>query len=303
MGLPPRRVVVLLNGAAGSVAGSDLAKVRARVAAAFSTHGVSALVEDCPADAVLPAARQAAAGDTDAVVAAGGDGTVSTAAAALAGGEVPLGIVPLGTLNHFARDLGLPQDLEGAAGTVAAGRVRAVDVGEVNGRVFLNNSSIGLYPELVEGREELRQRAGLGRWTAMLYAATAVLRRFPLLALTLQADGRSATLRTPFVFVANNAYELRLLALGRRRALDAGELSVYISSHQSRLGLLGLALRTALGLLHQDRDFRTLSLRALAIHTPRRTLRVAADGEVRRTPVPIRYCVRPGALRVLAPPP
>jgi diacylglycerol kinase family enzyme len=303
MSLPPRRVVVLLNGAARGAARAEPALVQARVAEAFAASGLSAAIQDCAGATVEAAARDAASAGADAVVAGGGDGTVSAAAAGLVGGAVPLGVLPLGTLNHFARDLGIPASLGEAAGTVAAGRVRTVDVGEVNGRVFLNNSSVGLYPEVVEGREELRQRAGVGKWPAMVYAAAAVLRRFPLLTLVVQAGDQRTSLRTPFVFVGNNSYQLTLLALGRRQSLEEGVLSVYVSTHQTRLGLLGLALRTALGRLDQDRDFRTLTLQGLEIDGHGRWLRLATDGEVRRTPVPIRYRIRRRALRVLAPPP
>jgi diacylglycerol kinase family enzyme len=298
--VPPQRVAVVLNAAARGLAQADPSLVEVRVAEALTSAGLSATIRACRGEAIESAAREAADCGADAVVAGGGDGTVSAAASALAGGSVPLGVLPLGTLNHFARDLAIPQELAAAARTIAAGVRRTVDVGRVNGRVFLNNSSIGLYPEVVHGREELRHRAGVGKWLAMLYAAAAVLRRFPLLTVTLQADGRQATLRTPFVFVGNNVYELRLLGLGRRQSLESGVLSVYLARHQTRAGLLMLAVRTLLGRLDQDRDFRALELEELEIDA-RRPLRVSADGELRRIPAPIRYRVEGRALDVLAP--
>ncbi len=303
MSLPRGRVVVLLNPGARGLAQAGPGRIQARVAEAFAATGLGAAIETCPGEAIEEASRQAAAAGAAAVVAGGGDGTVSAAAGGLVGGSVPLGILPLGTLNHFARDLGIAGDLRQAAGIVAAGHVRSLDVGEVNGRVFLNNSSIGLYPEVVGGREQLRRRAGVGKWLAMLLAAAAVLHRFPLLTVTVQAGPQRATMRTPFVFVGNNAYQLDLLALGRRQSLERGQLSVYLATHQTRLGVVRLALRTAVGRLSQDRDFRTLLVPAIDIAGGRRTLRVAADGEVRRTPLPIRYRVRPASLRVLGPPP
>src|SRR5262249_1860097 len=149
-----------------------------------------------------------AAGGVDAVVAAGGDGTVSTIAAALAGGDVPLAVLPLGTLNHFARDLGMPATIADAARAIADGAVDRVGVGEVTGRIFVNNSSRGLYPLVVASREADQRATGHGKWRAMLTAIWRVLRRFPLLAVQVRSAAGAVTARTPFVFVGNNAYRV-----------------------------------------------------------------------------------------------
>ena len=155
------------------------------------------------------------AADADTVVFGGGDGTVSTGAAALAGGPKALGVLPLGTFNHFARDLGIPLELEDAVRTIAVGHVREVDVGEVNGRPFVNNSSIGLYPEMVRVRDELRRHHGMRKGTAMLGAAREVLRDPPFLRVDLRVLDDVARVRTPFVFVGNNRYEMDALRAGR----------------------------------------------------------------------------------------
>ena len=142
---------VLLNAAAGSVDSEATAKEVARVLAAFRTAGIEAVAVSAVEPLHLPAAvEKAARSDADVVVLGGGDGTLNCGVEALAGGDKPLGILPLGTLNHFAKDLGIPMDLDEAVRTIVAGNVRTVDVGEVNGRFFLNNSSIGIYPEVVE---------------------------------------------------------------------------------------------------------------------------------------------------------
>ena len=301
MALPPERVTVLLNGNSGAVAELDPAVAEARLSEAFAAAGASISLRRCAGEAIAEAAREAAARGAGVVAVGGGDGTLSTAASALAGGRVPLGVLPLGTLNHFARDLGIPLELAEAAKTIVAGHARAVDLGELNGRVFLNNSSIGLYPNAVEGREALRDRRGLGKWPAMVYAAGRVLRRYPLLTVTMEAAGVRQSLRTPFVFVGNNAYELKLLELGRRAALDRGELSLYVARHETRSGLLRLVLRALAGRLHQDRDFRALSVPELTIESRRPWLPVAADGEVRQVRPPIRYRILPRALWVVVP--
>src|SRR5688572_17214545 len=147
------RATVIVNAASG-VGEREIAAECARIAAGLESRGVEATVLQVPGERLTDAAREAAAGGAEAVVMAGGDGTMSAGAAALAGGNCPMGILPLGTLNHFARDLGIPADLEGALAIVASGTVKRVDVGEANGRVFVNNASIGLYPHAVAAREK-----------------------------------------------------------------------------------------------------------------------------------------------------
>jgi diacylglycerol kinase family enzyme len=233
------------------------------------------------------------------VVAAGGDGTVSAVAGALAGTGARLGVLPLGTLNHFARDLGIPADLDEAVRVLAAGLVRRVDVGEVNGRRFVNNSSIGLYPRVVRRRRRLR--ALLGKWLALVLGGLQVLWRFPRLALRLQAAGVDAPVVTPFLFVANNRYEPDLRAGGRREALDRGALHLYVARTGKRRALLRIALRWMAG-RGRDEDVAELSAREVSVDSRRHALDVAADGEVVRLRPPLRYVIHPGALAVLAPP-
>ena len=297
------KATVLLNASAGAIAASETPATLSRVREAFELAHFPAEIHAISHESLPAAARDAAASDADVVVLGGGDGTLSTGAAALVGGDKPLGILPLGSLNHFARDAGIPLDLDQAVGTIARGHVREVDVGEVNGRIFLNNSSIGLYPSAVAHREELRHRHGGGKWPAMLNACVDVVRRFPLLDVTLQAGDRAVALTTPFVFVGNNRYEMSLLSLGTRTSLQGGELSVYLTQHLGRMGLLQLAFRVLLGRLDQDRDFHSFMLPGVEIRTRRRSLRVSLDGEVVRMASPIRYIIRPRALRVLAPMP
>ena len=296
------KAVVLLN--CGSD-GHDSPKAKTesdRVAAAFRAAGVEAAVKSVPARGLDEAARAAAASEADPVVLGGGDGTVSTGAGALAGGPKALGVLPLGTFNHFARDLGIPLGLEDAVRTIAGGRVREVDVGEAGGRPFVNNASIGLYPELVRVRDELRRHRGMGKARAMLAAAREVLKDPPFLRVELRVLDDVARVRTPFVFVGNNRYEMSLFSLGARRALDRGELSLYVARNARKWGIVRLALRAMAGRLRQDRDFEALAVPEVEVITAhRRIVRVALDGELYRMESPVRYRVRPRALRVLVP--
>lgn len=245
-------------------------------------------------------ARRALQDHSQVVVAGGGDGTVSAVAAELAGTGIPLGVLPLGTLNHFAKELGVPMDRDAAIRTLLAGRMASVDVGEANGRVFLNNSSLGLYPWLVAEREAGQQR-GRGKWTGFVRAAVSVLRRYPFLEVTLSVDGRELHYRTPFVFIGNNRYSMEAFRIGKRESLTAGELCLFVATRGRRRDLLKLALWTLLGRASRACELRTLSARDIRIVTRRRRVRVALDGEVAWMETPLHYRIRPGALRVIVP--
>src|SRR5688500_638110 len=151
---------------------------------------------------VTELARAAARGPYKVIVAAGGDGTVNSVAAAVVESGKVLGVLPLGTLNHFARDLKIPSDPHAAAQTIIAGYTTAVDVGEVNNRIFLNNSSLGLYPTIVRQRQK-HERLGYRKWPAFVWATIQAFRRYPLLNIQLIVDDKSLNRTTPFLFVGN----------------------------------------------------------------------------------------------------
>jgi diacylglycerol kinase family enzyme len=214
---------------------------------------------------------------------------------------VHFGVLPLGTLNHFAKDLGIPLDLIDAVRNLATGVPREVDVGEVNGRIFLNNSSLGLYPDIVRDREKQQRRLGRGKWPAALWATLAALRRYPFLSMRLTVNGETLARRTPFVFIGNNRYTMEGLAIGERDHLDDGLLSLYVAQHPTRLGLLRFAFDALCGKLGSERDFDVLEAAGFEIDTHHRQLHVATDGEVTLMKPPLRYRMRPGALTVLVP--
>src|SRR5213593_1781848 len=238
---------VLLNAAAGSVDSEETAQQVARVLAAFRTAGADAAVSAVEPPGLPAAVEKAARSDADVVVMGGGDGTLNCGVGVLAGGDKPLGILPLGTLNHFAKDLGIPLGLDEAVHTVVAGQVRTVDLGEVNGHFFLNNSSLGIYPEVVDERDQIHERGAGSKWPAMLRAALGQWRRFPLVTAVLRLPERTLTVTSPLVFIGNNRYEMKLFAVGRRPELDRGELWLYVARNRSRAGFLGLAVKALLG--------------------------------------------------------
>jgi len=250
---------------------------------------------------MIAAATRALARGVDAVVAGGGDGTINAVASVLAGSGVALGVLPLGTLNHFAKDLNIPLDLDQAIATIARGTTAQVDVGDVNGRIFVNNSSLGLYPHIVRARDQQQRRLGRGKWTAFGWALVAALRRFPFLGVRLTINGVEHARRTPFVFIGNNDYQMQGFHIGARERLDGGALSLYVAQRPTRLGLLRLAWHALRGHLAQARDFDVMSGAEFTIETRHHRLHVATDGEVNIMQPPLRYRSRPAALTVLVP--
>jgi diacylglycerol kinase family enzyme len=303
----PRRAEVIHNAAAG---GGECGAARERLERLFAEHRFAARVTLARGgEEIVGAARRAAEdAETGVVVAGGGDGTINAVASQLVGTEKILGVLPFGTLNHFAKDLRIPLDAEEAARVVVGGRTERVDVGEVRSETgaggahfFLNNSSLGLYPTLVREREKLQERAGRGKWSAALRAALTVLRRYPFVNVRLDVDGREMRRRTPYVFIGNNEYELDAFSVGTRARLDAGALSLHVTRDIGRSGLARLAFRAVLGRLREDKDFDALSAHEVWVETRRSRLRVATDGEVRVMRPPLCYRVLPGALRVCVP--
>lgn len=248
------------------------------------------------------AAEAALADQVEVVVAGGGDGTINAVAGVMTGTGRAFGVLPLGTLNHFAKDIGIPLDLDAAIANIANGTRKQVDVGEVNGQIFLNNSSLGLYPDIVRDREKQQSRLGRGKWLAACWATLAALRRYPFLSVRFKLDdGREQARRTPFVFIGNNEYTMQGLSIGERKALDCAQLSLYVAQRPGRLGLIRLAWRALWGRLAQERDFDIFMAQNLDITTRHRRIRVATDGEVTVMETPLRYRIRPGALCVIVP--
>ncbi len=229
------------------------------------------------------------------VVVGGGDGTLGSAAGLLAGFGTQLGVLPLGTRNHFARQLGIPIDLEAAAHVSATGRVIEVDLGDAGGRTFINNASFGAYVELVRERE----KSSLPKWIASIGASWRVLRKLRPRRFNLVVDGEAMSVETSLLFVGNNRYQTSDGKLGDRAALDEGVLSVFALARMTRWRLVTTAARIALGKIDDARDF--------SIETTARELRIdgdgeigiALDGELTRLPLPLTLTIRPLALKVV----
>ena len=292
-----KRVAVILNSGAGR-AGDD--NVEKTITSEFERAGCPVTIRRVRSGEGLISTAQDSARECDVLVAAGGDGTISAVASvAVKAGKV-LGVVPLGTLNHFSKDLGIPQDVAGAVDVIAGGNVRQVDIAEVNGRYFINNSSIGLYPRLVRTRER-RQSLGHGKWWAALWALTRIVRRNPFQNVKLELDGNQLRRKTPFLFIGNNIYEMDLYNIGARPRLDQGKLCIYLLRRSARTGLLLLILRTLFGGLRHDKNFEEFRTTKLTVETQKSSMLVAVDGEVAAMETPLEYKIHPGELKVIVP--
>ena len=248
--------------------------------------------------------RRAVAEGHDTIVAAGGDGTVMGVAQALVGSGVPMGVLPLGTFNYFARGLGLPQEPAEAARAIRNGRVHRISVGAVNGQVFLNNASLGLYPAALRAREDVYRRWGRSRLLAHLSLLRTLYRFQRPHHLTIETDdGTECTLRTPLLFAARSAYQVDYFGLDGREAISADQFAVYVARDGSRWQLFRMALRLATGRMRAGRDIDLITPRRMVV-TPRHPRPyVAFDGEKRRMPAPLRFEILDDALSIILPDP
>lgn len=295
------KATVLLNRGGGTVAADpDIAD---KVKRALEQAGVEADIDLIVGDDCAVRSTEAAERGDPLLIVGGGDGTIGAVAAALVGSETALGILPLGTLNHFARDLGIPAGLDEAAQLIAGATERRVDVAEMNGRIFINNSAIGLYPLMVIDRDAQQKRLGRSKRLAMVVASLRTLIRFNRQRLTLTVnDEEKARVDTPLLFVGNNDYRVDIGAPGSRESLEDGQLCVLVLRKKTRSGLIAATVRALLNRSRPDDMVRIDGVERLRVASHRSQLAVALDGEVVSAPPPLDYRIRKQALRVIAPP-
>jgi YegS/Rv2252/BmrU family lipid kinase len=293
------RVTVLLNRGGGAVRTDP--RIGEKVAEAMRSVGLNADVELIAGGDCAVRCRAIAERGDELLVVGGGDGTISAAASALVGTETLLGIIPLGTLNHFARDLGIPDKIDEAAKLIASRNARQVDVAEMNDRIFINNSAIGLYPLMVLDRDLQRRRLGRSKRLAMIVASIRTLARFGHQRLTLTVNQEQARVDTPLLFVGNNGYRLDLGAPGQRESVEEGCLSVYVMRKKTRRGFIAASIRALFNRSRNDDMVRLDHVRRLRVASEQSSLAVSLDGEVVRAEPPLDYKIRQKALRVIAP--
>ena len=290
-------VSVIINEQSGGAPRQDTS---VQIQDLFTAAGVQVRLERVRHGGDVAARARQAATRGDTLVAAGGDGTIGTVAGVAVERQAILGVIPTGTLNHFARDVGIPKDLAQAVHTILAGRVRQVDVGEVNGRIFVNNSSIGIYPRMVWEREK-ELRNGRRKKTAFAIAMLRTWRGYRTLVCRLTIDGTPHDVRTPFIFVGNNEYAAEGFNLGSRKTLDAERLSVFVAPDLGQFEILALPLKALIGRLETDAHFANFTAAEVSVELTRPRISVATDGEVTILRTPLHFSIRRCALRVLVP--
>ena len=254
------KLSVVLNGAAGSLVDRPIEEAVEEVKRLFEEAGHTATVTAAFGPDIVAEIDKAVASDADVVVVGGGDGTVATAAGKLMGTDKALGILPLGTLNLYAKDLGIPLPIAEAVPLLARGRIRPMDVGDVNGTVFLNHSVLGLYSLMVQEREEVRESRGLGKWPAMAIAMCKALKQYPLLRVRLQTEHGTRRLTTPILAVANNPYDEGFGAFLKRSHLDTGKLALYLAKHRQPLRMAKMMVALVLGTWQRDAELEVMQL-------------------------------------------
>ncbi len=237
------------------------------------------------------------------VVAAGGDGTLNAVAQAVLGSGCPYGVLPQGTFNFFGRTHGVPQDIEAAAKALLRACVEPAQAGTVNGRIFLVNGSLGLYPRLLEDREAYKQQLGRSRWVALISGLSTLMREHRRLDLVIESGGQTRNVRTPTLFVGNNALQFQRIGMeDAAAALERGELAAIALRRIGTLSMLGLALRGLLGRLGDAENLISFTFRRLTVHARRqRVMKVATDGEIHHLSMPLVFEVAPEPLLLLVP--
>jgi diacylglycerol kinase family enzyme len=298
--MPPKRVNIILNHKSGKQNGEDQEEILRR---ALNAHGVEAQFSRIGDYDSVEAAAHAALDDEEAVIAvSGGDGTICGVAAVMIEHDRPFGIIPSGTFNYFARSLDIPEDLEGAVDYLIEGVPGSVDAATINGRVFLNNASIGAYAAILQTREGVYRRWGRSRiaayWSVIKTLATF---RAPL-HLTVTIDGEVSTFRTPIIFVINNAFQLEQMGLDGRECIEAGKLVVLVAPDTNRMGMFRHAAALALGMAKPQTDYDMRCGTEIEIEMRRKRRPVVRDGELSRMGGPFRVGKTKRPLQIIMPP-
>jgi diacylglycerol kinase family enzyme len=240
------------------------------------------------------------------VVAAGGDGTINTVAQAVWPSGRPLGVLPQGTFNYFSRTYGIPTDSAEATRVILHGTVHPVQVGLVNGRVFLVNASVGLYPQLLEDREAYKRQFGRSRLVAAWAGIMTIVRGYSPLVLQLEHEDTAQVVHTPTLVVGNNELQLATIGIPEVSALRQGQLAAITLRPVGTLAMVWLLLRGALGRLGEAEDVLSFAFKRLTVRLwrpyGRRRLKVATDGEVTWLRLPLVFEVAPTPLLLLVPP-
>jgi YegS/Rv2252/BmrU family lipid kinase len=292
------KIAVIINSSAGvNNSGDEVTRIKA----AFNQKAVDVQLFEVSGEELKRTVEEAAISGFDAVTAAGGDGTINAVVNIMIKKDIAFGIIPLGTLNHFAKDAGIPLEIEDAVEVIAKNKIHKVDVAEVNGHYFLNNSSVGVYPKMVKHRDKEMEELGYSKWYAMFRALLNIFKKLPMLTFRIQTENHLVEVRTPFVFVGNNEYAFDLFNLGKRERVDEGVLSLYYPKTTGKFSMIRFAFLALINKLNETRDFYNTKCNEIKINSGRKILEVSADGEVLHLEPPLKYKLHPGKLNLLLP--
>lgn len=305
-GRGPMPLYILVNDGAGSQeAATRCETIRSVLEEAGRPHYIEVVRRPRELAQVAERAVAWAHAQRGAVVAAGGDGTVNTVAGKVLATGLPFGVLPQGTFNYFGRAHGIPTETADAVRMLLTARVREVQVGLVNDRIFLVNGSMGLYPEVLSDREAFKKRLGRSQFVAMLAGVWTLLQQHRQWVITLEVHGETRTVVTPTLFVGNNLLQLEQMGIPDAPALEEGRLVAIMLKPRGRWDLLALMLRGAMGQLGEAEQVTSLAFTRLSVtprlpHKPRR-LKVAMDGEVTWMRTPLVFQPAPARLKLLVP--
>ncbi|MDX2264706.1 MAG: diacylglycerol kinase family protein [Hyphomicrobiales bacterium] len=296
------KTCVVINEKAGAALGHDGDLLRDYVQDQLGAAATSLRVASVRPSAIVEELRRAVSDDADTIIVAGGDGSVCAAANAAMGGRAVIGVIPLGTANLMARDLGMPLDFRAAIDALIDAEPVAIDVAEVNGRVFLCSSLLGLPSSLPRARQRLRGGSLLTRIRGYAAMARSILRRTKSFKVRIDDGSGSRPVRMQLAVISNNPYDDSQLVSLVRPSLSTGKLGLYVMKHETFLGAAWLLLKAFLGSRPRDpqlerREVETVTIEAIT----RKHFELSNDGELERFASPLVFRIRPAAIRMLRP--
>ncbi len=303
--MPDAPFYIVLNASSGNSDTDKAADAISKVmSAAGRTHEILRVEEPERLHDIATKAVAKAKHDEGIVVAAGGDGTLNAVAQVALDSECRFGVIPQGTFNYFGRTHGISSNAEEAARGLLSARVEPVKVGLVNGKVFLVNASLGLYPQSLEDREEQKQRHGRHRLVAAWAGLVTIFRDYQPMLIKLEHEGRTHELRTLTLFVGNNRLQLEQMGIDESGVVEDGKLAAIVLAPVSTAKLLGLVARGAMGKLGQAPGVRHFAFTSITVRPSSRAvsrMKIATDGEIKWMRTPIEFSVAPKPLLLLKP--
>lgn len=292
---------IVLNRESGTILNMGPEKVAELLEAVFADVGQKCKIRLVNGRDVTQALEQARDSDCYAVLVGGGDGTVASAASVMQGSLKPLGVLPLGTFNLAARDMGVPLDLEQATRLLLKSPIHDIDLMEMDGKFFLCVVVLGFYPAMAIGRREYH-----GNWVVKAWKSGCEVMKnmvtFPPLDLVFKQDNQEKRFRTRFAILANNDYADTLGMIPLRKTLDAGHFTVYVSNHRTRRGYVWSLVKWLIGKWKTDKELTVFQSNHLEISARRkRKMAIMCDGELDRIKLPFSISLRHQALKVLLP--